>query len=47
MRIARRPGAVWTMLLLPPVTLAALVVGYLAWAGTVAHALYNFCVLLT
>lgn len=29
----RRRGAVWTMLLLPPVTLGALVLAYAAWAG--------------
>lgn len=34
MRIARGAASVWTMLLLPPVTLAALVFGYLAWTGT-------------
>lgn len=33
MRTTRRPGAVWTMLFLPPVTLAVLILGYAAWAG--------------
>jgi membrane protease YdiL (CAAX protease family) len=33
MKIARGPKAVWTMLLLPPVTLAVLIVVYAAWAG--------------
>lgn len=33
MRTARRSGAVWTMLLLPPVTLAVLIFGYAAWVG--------------
>lgn len=33
MKIARRPGAVWTMLLLPPLTLGALIFGYAVWSG--------------
>ena len=33
MRIERGPKAVWTMLLLPPVTLAVFIAGYAAFAG--------------
>jgi len=33
MKIARGPKSVWTMLLLPPVTLGALIFGYVAWRG--------------
>lgn len=33
MKVARGSGAVWTMLLLPPVTLAVLIFGYVALAG--------------
>lgn len=33
MRATRRPGAVWAMLLLPPVTLGVLIFGYAAWTG--------------
>jgi len=33
MKIARGPKAVWTMLILPPVTLAMVIFAYMAWAG--------------
>lgn len=33
MKVARGPKAVWTMLLLPPVTLALFISAYMAFAG--------------
>lgn len=33
MKVARGSKAVWTMLLLPPVTLAVVIFAYMAWAG--------------